>query len=143
MLYFWIILFVALAILEICTATLVSIWFLPGALVSAILAACNLPLWLQIVSFLVLSAVCLIFTKPLTRKLTHTPHTATNADRAIGEIATVTEAINASEGTGAVKVLGKVWSAKTDDREVVIPMDTEVRVLRMEGVYLIVTAKET
>lgn len=142
MLYFWIILFVALLLFEIITPTLVAIWFLPGALVSALLAGFSLPLWLQITVFFVLSLVLLICTKPLTKKLTQPAPIATNADRAIGEIATVTEEINSSTATGAVKVLGKVWSARSEERDTVFPIDTEVRVVRMEGVYLIVSKVE-
>lgn len=142
MLYFWIILFITLAILEICTATLVSVWFLPGALISGILAFFDLQIWLQIAVFCVLSVVLLIFTKPLTDRLTHTPHTATNADRVIGEIALVTEEINAAQSRGAVKVLGKTWSARTEEHDITVREGATVRVLRMEGVYLIVAPIE-
>ena len=142
MLYLWIALFIAFVILEVCTEALVSVWFLPGALISGILSAFDLPIWLQITAFLVLSIALLVFTRPLTKKLTHVPLVATNADRAIGEVAAVTEEINAATGTGAVKVLGKVWSAKSEDRDTVFPIDTEVRVVRMEGVYLIVSKVE-
>ncbi len=136
MLYFWMILFIAFAIIEVCTAALVSIWFLPGALISGVLAAFDLPIWLQMIVFFVISVVLLVFTKPLADRLLRPKRIATNADRVIGEIALVTEEINAIQGTGAIKVLGKIWSAKTDDRNACISVGKEVRILRVEGVTL-------
>ena len=46
---------------EAITVTLVTIWFIPGAIVATILALLNLPLWSQLVAFFALPAICLIF----------------------------------------------------------------------------------
>ena len=69
----------------------------------------------------------------------------TNADRVIGQTGVVTVAISDREQSGQVRVMGQIWSARTDGAERTdetadtIPVDTEVRVLRIEGVKLIVT----
>ena len=54
---------IALAIIvEASTSALVSIWFIPSAIISFILALCKVDLWIQIVVFFVASALLLIFT---------------------------------------------------------------------------------
>ena len=47
----WLAVLVVCVGIEIATMGLTTIWFAGGALVSAILAALNAPLWLQIVAF--------------------------------------------------------------------------------------------
>ena len=66
---------------------------------------------------------------------------ATNADRALGETAKVTEAIDNAASTGAVYVDGKTWTARSADGSV-IPAGTVVEILRMEGVKLFVKKLE-
>ena len=63
--------------------------------------------------------------------------TLTVTDRGVGMTAVVTEAVDNVEGRGAVKVDGKVWSARSEHGETLEPGDL-VRVLRIEGVKLYV-----
>ena len=63
---------------------------------------------------------------------------ATNADRILGGTAVVVEEINGHNSTGAVRIDGKVWSARCEERERIIEKDAEVTVLRIEGVKVIV-----
>ncbi len=79
----------------------------------------------------------LIATRPLTKKILSKKKQPTNADRNIGQIAVVTEEIENLKDKGAVKVNGVVWTAKNtaDDP---IPAGEKVRILRIEGVKLIV-----
>ena len=62
---------------------------------------------------------------------------ATNADRVIGSTALVTETIDNAQAQGQVKVNGQVWSARSA-QDIVIPAGTDVRVLRIEGVKVMV-----
>ena len=62
---------------------------------------------------------------------------ATNADRVIGAQALVTETINNTQAQGQVKVSGQVWSARAA-QDVVIPAGRDVKILRIEGVKVIV-----
>ena len=75
----------------------------------------------------------------LSARLRHPSHEPTNADRVIGQTAIVTETISDRTQTGQARVMGQTWSARTDETETEIPAGTEVRVLRIEGVKLIVT----
>jgi membrane protein implicated in regulation of membrane protease activity len=65
----------------------------------------------------------------------------TNADSIIGQECVVTEQIDNLAETGAVKVAGKLWTARTAD-STVIPKETRVVVERIEGVKAIVKIPE-
>ena len=65
---------------------------------------------------------------------------AANADRIIGKTAVVIETIDNLAGKGQVKVAGQIWTARSE-RDVVIPQDAEVTVLRIEGVKVFVETK--
>ena len=132
---FWLAAFVAFSIGEAVTVGLVSVWFAVGALAGLFAAALGAGLWLQMVVFLGVSALTLALFKPLSGKFLK-PH-ATNADRVIGAAARVTETIDNAQAQGQVKVKGQVWSARSA-QDTVIPEGRDVRVLRIEGVKVIV-----
>ena len=133
---FWIVAFVVFLVFEAATAGLSSIWFALGALVALLLAAFGVTLWVQILSFFVVSIVTLILTRPLVLKYVNNKTTATNADRAVGEEGVVVERIDNLLSEGAVLLDGKVWTARSEQGEL-IEKDTLVTVLRIEGVKLI------
>lgn len=91
--------------------------------------------------FIVVSALALALTRPLVRRWTQTRTVATNADRVLGQMAKVTEAVDNDNSMGAVYVDGKTWSARSSDGSV-IPAGTRVQVERMEGVKLFVSTCE-
>ncbi len=133
----WIGVIVVFGVMEAATAGLTSIWFVLGGVAGLLAAICNGSIWLQVILFFTVSIVALIATRPLVRKLTQKNLTATNADRVVGELARVTEKIDNAVPTGAVYVDGKTWSARSVDGSV-IPEQTMVKVVRMEGVKLFV-----
>lgn len=133
----WIVLLVVFLILEAVTVQLVSAWFALGALCALIANLAGLGMIWQIVLFLVVSAICLIATRPLVKKLTAAKIQKTNADRCIGAEAVVLEEINNLKSTGLVKAMGNTWTARSADGSV-IPKDVVVIVRKMEGVKLIV-----
>ena len=89
-------------------------------------------------SQVVVSLVTLLVIRPLTRRYVAPTQVATNADRAVGAEGVVTQAISNRSAQGQVTVAGAVWTARSDPEED-IPEGTAVRVLRIEGVKLIVT----
>ena len=135
--YFWLAAFIIFGIVEAATVGLTSVWFALGALVALVAAALDAPLWLQIVVFIVVSAVALCFTRPLARKYLNGRRVATNTDRVLGQEARVTEAIDNIAGTGAVYVDGKTWTARSKSGDP-IPDGTLVTVRAVEGVKLMV-----
>ena len=128
---------VLFGVVEALTAGLVSIWFVAGAAAALIGALLGAGTGVQVALFLAVSAAALAATRPLVRRFTKDGTVATNADRALGETAKVTEAIDNAASTGAVYVDGKTWTARSADGSV-IPAGTVVEILRMEGVKLFV-----
>ena len=61
----WLALMAVLLIIEIMTLGLTTIWFAAGALVATIAAACGAPVLVQVILFLVVSVLMLVFTRPV------------------------------------------------------------------------------
>lgn len=133
----WLGLLILFAIGEAVTVGLTSIWFAAGALAALLCALLGGPLWLQVTLFIVVSALSLLAIRPVAQKYFNSKVEPTNADRVIGTEAVVTEAIDNLQGTGAVRIGGIVWSARSAVEES-IPEGTLVRVLRIEGVKVFV-----
>lgn len=139
MLYIWIGFFVLSVIVEVNTMNLIAIWFMPGTLIAIVLALLSVPVWIQVLVWLLITVIVFAATGRLSKRLRHPEIQPTNADRVIGQTALVTEAISDRNQVGQVRVMGQIWSAKTDETADEISVGTEVRVLRIEGVKLIVT----
>ena len=137
----WLVLLIVFAVLEASTVSLVSIWFMGGALTALIAALCGAKIWLQVVLFFVVSIALLLCLRPLSKKLLKKRKVATNADSNIGKTAVVTETIDNLRGTGAVKISGVEWSARSVD-DSVLEKDAVVRILRIEGVKVCVERAE-
>ena len=138
MIYVWIALTIVFVIAEAATAQLTTVWFALGSVVALILAACGVQsLAVQIIVFIAVSAITLIATRPLVKKMLNKRVVATNADRNIGETGITLSEINNLEAKGEVKVKGVVWTARSENGDV-IPEGSTVRVKNIEGVKLIV-----
>ena len=136
---FWLLALILFSVIEGVTVGLTSIWFAAGALGALIAAMLGAHIFLQILIFLVLSALALALVRPIAVRLLKPRHHPTNADRVIGQTALVTEDIDNVEGKGLVVISGQVWSARSE-HGVAIPAGTQVRVLRIEGVKVYVEA---
>lgn len=135
---FWLAVMIVMLAVEAATANLVSIWFAGGALAAFIAAMCDGSIPLQIILFIALSGLLLLCLWPLRKKLLRREKPLrANADRVIGMTAVVTEAVDNIKETGAVKVDGKVWTARSIDGSPLAPGDL-AKVQRIEGVKLIV-----
>lgn len=136
---FWLAAVIALCAGEAATVGLVCIWFAAGAL-GAFLAACaGVQFWLQLIVFAVVSTAALALIRPAAARHIKPRRSPTNADRVIGQTATVTETVDNEAGTGQVSVLGQVWTARSE-MDVVIPAGTQAKVRRIEGVKVFVEA---
>jgi len=137
----WLVLLVVFVVFEAATVQLVSVWFALGALAALIAAICHAPAWLQIVLFILISAVSFAVTRPLVKKFSTSKIQKTNADRCIGDTAVVTEEINNLEAKGQVKVDGNIWTARSENNDI-IPAGEKVTVMKIEGVKLIVKKED-
>lgn len=135
---FWLVALIVFAVAEAVTVGLVSIWFAGGSLVALVTTSLGGPLWLQITLFLVVSCVLLALLRPFVKKVSLPHQTRTNADRHLGQTALVTEEINNLQETGAVKLDGVTWTARSADGGV-IPVGTLITVQKIAGVKVLVT----
>ena len=124
-------------ILEAATVQLTTIWFAGGALAALVTACHKGPLAAQIPVFLVVSALLLIFVYPTVKRKMKTNIVPTNADMNIGKEAVVTQRIDNICGTGAVKLSGVEWTARSQDGAAIAEGQT-VTVKKIDGVKLIV-----
>lgn len=138
----WLAVLVVCVGIEIATMGLTTIWFAGGALVSAILAALNAPLWLQIVAFFVVSLILLYLTRPVAVKYFNKDRVKTNVESLIGRQAIVISEINNLQGIGQVTVGGQEWSARSVKDDVQLPVGSVVVVRSVSGVKLIVEEKD-
>lgn len=137
MVIFWIIVLVAAILAEAASAALVSIWFAAGAVAALIAAALGASWILQLTLFVVFSAILLIFTRPLVKKLFPKKFIPTNSDSYAGKTAVVVEDIDSARGFGRVRFNGVDWIAVTEHEEL-IPKDTVVRIKEVRGAKLLV-----
>ncbi len=142
MTYIWIAVLALALVVEAFTADFVAIWFVPSALVAMILSFFKVPALIQVLVFLLLGIILVISTRPLCRRFLAAAKEKTNVEAVIGKDAYVTEEVDNLHEQGEVKVGGLAWSARSQNGEV-IPVDTLVTVLEVQGVKLIVTPKET
>lgn len=136
---FWFVLLVVFLLVEATTVTMVSMWFVIGALGAMIVSFFCDWIWLQIAVFLVVSTVMLLLLRPIVRKYIHPKIVPTNVDSVIGTTCRVVAAIDNIESTGQVKLGGIEWSARSSDGTP-IEKDTLVQVDRVEGAKVFVTA---
>lgn len=134
---FWLAMLILFGVIEAVTVGLASIWFAAGALCALIAAGLGAGLWVQIGVFLVVSFLTLALIRPLAQRFLTPGHQPTNADRVIGTKAVVKEEIDNMKGQGLVSVAGTDWTARAETNDP-IPVGASVRVLRIEGVKVIV-----
>ena len=134
----WLVLTVALLIAEAATVTVISLWFAAGSLAAMAMALVGGGIWLQVLVFLVVSAVALTALRPLVRKYLTPKITATNIDSLIGSVGIVTADIDNISALGQVKLNGMEWTARSTSGEAV-KAGTKVRVDRIQGVKLFVS----
>lgn len=142
----WLVLAVALALVEIFTAGFFCIFFAEGALISAAVA------WflpndtsLQVICFFVGAILNLVFLRPVLKKalkISDKPIRDSNVQALIGKPAIVLEPVE--KFSGKVKVLhtGEVWSAFLSDESLEpLVVGGEVVIKRVDGAKLAVEPK--
>ena len=134
----WLVALVAFLVIELITVGLTTIWLAGGALVAFILAILGVNVWVQIIAFVVVSFLLVYFTRPLAVKYLNPRRTRTNSDELIGETVKVIERIDNRAAAGRALARGMEWSARAVSDDMIIEKDELVKVLRIEGVKLIV-----
>lgn len=135
---FWFVVLAALVFIEVITADLLTVWFMPAVVVCLVLAALKVPFSIQLVVFFVLSAAFVILYKTVLKKyIVGKRKPKTNVDLIVGETGVVQEAINNIAATGLVKVRSQLWTARSTDDSVEFQVGDYVEIVGVEGVKLI------
>lgn len=131
----WLVIVIALAVIEVMTINLVTVWFVASGIVALIAAYFGVSPIIQLAIFVLLGIILLVFTKkPLEKLLNKSNNHKTNLDRIFEMEGIVTEEIKKGS-TGEVKVDGKRWTAIADKT---IKKDSTVKILKIDGVKLVV-----
>ncbi len=135
----WLVLAVALAIVEGFTSTFVLLMFAAGALVAAGGAALGLDLWLQVLLFAGVSVAALVALRPALRRRLEQGGGA-GADMGLSAIegaeALVIEDID--DNRGQIKIDGEIWNARPFDAQQSFAKGTRVRVIEVKGATALV-----
>jgi len=137
MFYVWLAVAIILAIIEMSTINLVSIWFIISSIIAMIVSLFIDNIVIQLAIFVLGGTLLLILTKEAIKKILP-EKTKTNIDRIIGMKGIVTEKIT-KKIPGEVKVDGKFWTATAEENinedetvEILEINSTKLKVKRME-----------
>lgn len=135
---YWLIAAAVFIILEMMTMGLTTVWFAGGSLVGALLAGLTLPLWVQIIGFILVSVALLILTRPLAMKYVNSKTVKTNVESLIGETCIVIQTIDNLKAEGQVTIKGQIWTARSISNDIILQKDSKVKVDGISGVKLMV-----
>lgn len=135
---FWLVVTGIFFIGEMLTTGFLIFWLGVGSLIALGVSLLTSNLVIQTAAFVFSSIILILATKPLTDKFSKKDNIPTNVYTLTGKKGIVIEEINTTEGKGQIKVGGEVWSAICDEN-LVIPKDSEVEIVRIQGVKAYVT----
>ena len=134
--WIWVAVIGASLLLEFVTMDITSIWFSIGGLVALLLAAFNVAFEIQIVVFVVLSAVLLLTLRRWARNKLLSSEGTTNIDLMKKEKFELLTSITEHE-KGTVKYSGVIWNAISEDDKP-IPAGAFVHIVEVKGNKLVV-----
>ena len=134
----WLGLMLIFLLAEAATVAMVSLWFAVGSLAAIAVSLLGGALWLQALTFLVVSGLMLALLRPLVRKYFRPKLVATNTDALIGTTGKVIVAIDNDRFQGRVQLGGMEWTARSSDGSL-IPADSLIRVDQIQGAKVLVS----
>lgn len=135
--FIWLALLIIFLVVEFLTVGLTSIWFAGGALIAMLLAAAGVGTIWQIIVFLAVSALLLVFTRPFAVRFINRNKEKTNYEGIIGKIVRVTGKVDNFNQTGSANVGGQEWTARSEQDTEIIEEGTLAKVIEIRGVTLI------
>jgi membrane protein implicated in regulation of membrane protease activity len=137
----WLIVAAVLGVAELMTTTFALGIIAVGALVAACAGALGLALPFQLLAFVAASGAGLGFVLPIARRhIKQPPLLKTGPAALVGRSASVLEEVN--RHSGRVRIGGEVWSARSYDETLVIPVGRVVDVMQIEGATALVYPRE-
>lgn len=138
----WLVLLIIFIVVELATLGLATIWFAGGALIAALAAMLGAPVFVQIILFVLVSCILLVFTRPIAVKYFNKDRIKTNAESLVGMQAIVISEIDNLQGTGRVTVNGVEWMGRSIDKSKTIAVGEVVIIRAINGVKLIVEERK-
>ena len=137
----WLVVAAVLGVAELMTTTFALGIIAIGALVAAGVGAMHLAIPLQLLAFVVASAAGLDFVLPIARRhVKQPPLLKTGPAALVGRSARVLEEV--TEHGGRVRIGGEIWSARSYDESLIIPVGRVVDVMQIEGATALVYPRE-
>ncbi len=132
----WLAVGVLFLIVELLTTALVSIWFVPSAIITCLLSFVVDSLLIQVAIFVVLSAVFMVVCRKIYNKHIKKPvDDVDQNENLLGKTATVTENTNAI--TGRILVGDVYWKAVSENGDI-IPKGETVKIKSVNGTTLVI-----
>lgn len=135
----WVVVAVVLAIIEMFTTGILAIWFAIGAAITAIVLGFipDLSIPVQLIIFGVSSCILFLATRnKIKNKLDKSSSQPVYS--ILGKTAIVTKEIDSMKSTGQISINGDIWSAKSIEPDLIIPINTKVEVLEIDGVKAVI-----
>lgn len=138
----WLVLFVAMLIIEAVGPALVSIWFALGAVIALILSFIpEVAWWIEVIVFVVISIATLLALRPILKRYVKRNNYNTNIDSFTGKRGYVIEDITYFR-PGAVKIGDVSWTAIPVNKDEKIVENEIIEVVAVNGNKLIVKKVE-
>ena len=135
--FIWLIVLVAMLVIEMATLSLTTIWFAGGELVAIIASMFGAKISLQVFIFLAVSLLILFLIRPSAVKYFNGKRTKTNVSSLIGLEAKVLETVDNDNMTGKAIVNGQEWTARAVKDDMIIEKGEKASIVDIKGVKLI------
>ena len=137
MIFVWLGIICISAVIEFTTCQMAGIWFVAGGIFALLLCMVGVSLGWQIISFVVLSLVLLLALRKICLKFLVKKDERTNVDSLINQTEKLTEDIT-PEKPGSLKINDVVWTAVSKDKNLTIPKNSNVLIVKVQGNKLVV-----
>ena len=138
----WLVIFIAMLVVEASSPALVSIWFAVGALITLIISFIpGVPYWVEIIVFVAISASTLLALRPMFKRFLKRDIYKSNVDSMEGKRGFVVEEIS-ELNPGSIKIGDIKWSAIPLNKDETLHVNDVVEVVSITGNKLTVKKVE-
>lgn len=135
--WFWLFLLIACVVIESFTMMLTTIWGAIAALPMIFIAKTSLPFKWQLLIFIVITVLLIIFTRPFAVKKMKIGKNKTNINALVNQDILITKEVSEfTKGEGKTQN-GVTWTVKSENNTA-IPAGTKCKISSVEGNTLIV-----
>lgn len=129
----WLVILIISLAVECAQMNLGGICLAPGAAVAAIMSFCGLPVWMDVIAFIVVTAAFIILARPILAIYLNRHKKQARLNRLIGCDAIVICEIDNAHGVGVVNIGGREYKARSNRPNAIIREGSKVKVVEMRG----------